>query len=200
MKQILTACAIVAAASVLFSSCSSNSGLAIEKRKHRGGYHITWYGKSDNKHTAKPAETAAEITVTQAEKLDTPKEIVVAAAPVVLEERQSVYPAPVTTEAEFVSVQPVAKNSTSQSLTSGDFTRAELKELRKEMRKNVKQEFRKAASGSDLPDWLIAVFCIILPPLAVALRLGIGTDFWINILLTLLFWIPGVIHAFVVIF
>jgi uncharacterized membrane protein YqaE (UPF0057 family) len=50
------------------------------------------------------------------------------------------------------------------------------------------------------PDWLLAVLCILLPPLAVYLAMGIGTEFWISILLTLLFWIPGVIYAFVVIF
>ncbi len=38
-----------------------------------------------------------------------------------------------------------------------------------------------------------------LPPLAVALKFGIGTEFWISILLTLLFWIPGVIYALILI-
>lgn len=39
------------------------------------------------------------------------------------------------------------------------------------------------------------IIAIILPPLAVALSSGIGKDFFINVLLTLLGWIPGVIHA-----
>lgn len=42
------------------------------------------------------------------------------------------------------------------------------------------------------------IICIILPPLAVALEKGIGTDFLINLLLTLLGWLPGVIHGFYV--
>ncbi|MBX7141246.1 MAG: YqaE/Pmp3 family membrane protein [Chitinophagales bacterium] len=46
--------------------------------------------------------------------------------------------------------------------------------------------------------WLI-LFAILLPPLAVALVDGIGTSFWISIILTLLFWVPGVIYALIVV-
>lgn len=36
---------------------------------------------------------------------------------------------------------------------------------------------------------------IILPPLGVFLQVGIGLHFWLNILLTLCGYIPGIIHA-----
>ena len=36
---------------------------------------------------------------------------------------------------------------------------------------------------------------IILPPLGVFLQVGLGLHFWLNILLTLLGYIPGIIHA-----
>lgn len=36
---------------------------------------------------------------------------------------------------------------------------------------------------------------LILPPLAVAIYKGFGKDFWINLLLTLILWLPGVIHG-----
>lgn len=36
---------------------------------------------------------------------------------------------------------------------------------------------------------------ILLPPLGVFLTVGLGSAFWINILLTLLGYIPGIIHA-----
>ncbi len=45
---------------------------------------------------------------------------------------------------------------------------------------------------------LIIVLCILIPPLAVGLVHGIGDKFWINILLTLLFVLPGIIHALIV--
>lgn len=43
------------------------------------------------------------------------------------------------------------------------------------------------------------ILAILLPPLGVALKFGIGKKFWINLLLTLLGYIPGIIHALVVI-
>lgn len=39
------------------------------------------------------------------------------------------------------------------------------------------------------------IAAIILPPLGVFLQVGIGKDFWINILLTFLGYIPGIVHA-----
>ena len=39
------------------------------------------------------------------------------------------------------------------------------------------------------------VVAIVLPPLGVFLQVGIGKDFWINILLTLFGYIPGLVHA-----
>jgi uncharacterized membrane protein YqaE (UPF0057 family) len=43
---------------------------------------------------------------------------------------------------------------------------------------------------------LVRILCaIFLPPLGVFLQVGFGIDFWINILLTLCGYIPGIIHA-----
>ncbi|WP_064654741.1 YqaE/Pmp3 family membrane protein [Rhizobium sp. WYCCWR10014] len=39
------------------------------------------------------------------------------------------------------------------------------------------------------------LLAIILPPLGVFLQVGIGLHFWLNILLTLCGYLPGVIHA-----
>lgn len=36
---------------------------------------------------------------------------------------------------------------------------------------------------------------ILLPPVGVFLTVGIGAQFWINILLTLLGYIPGIVHG-----
>ncbi len=39
------------------------------------------------------------------------------------------------------------------------------------------------------------ILAIILPPVPVALRFGLSGKFWLNVLLTLIGWLPGVIHA-----
>ena len=42
---------------------------------------------------------------------------------------------------------------------------------------------------------LLVVAAVLLPPLAVFLVRGIGTDFWISVVLTILAFLPGVLHA-----
>ena len=43
------------------------------------------------------------------------------------------------------------------------------------------------------------LLAILLPPLGVFLQVGIGLQFWVNTLLTLLGYIPGIIHAIYII-
>ena len=43
---------------------------------------------------------------------------------------------------------------------------------------------------------IIRIICaILLPPLGAFLQVGLGGQFWLNILLTLLGYIPGIAHA-----
>ncbi|MCL1049069.1 YqaE/Pmp3 family membrane protein [Shewanella abyssi] len=42
---------------------------------------------------------------------------------------------------------------------------------------------------------LLIIIAILLPPVAVFLKSGVGKDLVINIILCLLFFIPGVLHA-----
>ena len=44
-------------------------------------------------------------------------------------------------------------------------------------------------------DLLRIIVAILLPPLGVFLQVGLTKHFWINILLTLLGYIPGIVHA-----
>ncbi|KAK6433795.1 hypothetical protein LTR95_010024 [Oleoguttula sp. CCFEE 5521] len=43
------------------------------------------------------------------------------------------------------------------------------------------------------------ILAIFLPPLAVLLRTGCSLNFLLNIVLTALAWVPGVVHAWIVI-
>jgi uncharacterized membrane protein YqaE (UPF0057 family) len=44
-------------------------------------------------------------------------------------------------------------------------------------------------------DVIRILLAIILPPLGVFMQVGIGLQFWLNILLTLCGYVPGIIHA-----
>lgn len=44
-------------------------------------------------------------------------------------------------------------------------------------------------------DVIRILLAIFVPPLGVFLQVGLGLHFWLNILLTILGYIPGIIHA-----
>lgn len=48
-------------------------------------------------------------------------------------------------------------------------------------------------------DVLRIILSVILPPMGVFLQVGLKPHFWINIILTLLGYFPGLIHALYVI-
>jgi uncharacterized membrane protein YqaE (UPF0057 family) len=87
---------------------------------------------------------------------------------------------------------------------------AEYKSLsRKEKKFRIKEskallkEYRaqkKAGTSTDTNTLLLVILAILLPPLAVYLHENaINTKFWIDLLLTLLFFLPGIIYALIVI-
>ena len=81
-------------------------------------------------------------------------------------------------------------------------TRKEKREMRKEIKTKIKSAVKaakatKAASDTDL--LLLVIIGILIPPLAMALYDGISNRFWISLLLTLLFFIPGMIYTLFVI-
>lgn len=56
------------------------------------------------------------------------------------------------------------------------------------------------ASGVEGFDFVRVLLAIFLPPVGVFLEVGFGLHFWINILLTLMGFLPGIVHALYVIF
>ncbi len=99
----------------------------------------------------------------------------------------------------------IIKDSLDLASVLSDFrslSRKERKERFKEMKKELKAfkaEKRKGAEPST-NTLLLVILAILLPPLAVYLHQGeINSKFWIDLLLTLLFFLPGVIYALIVI-
>lgn len=72
----------------------------------------------------------------------------------------------------------------------------EAKKLMKEYRAD-----KRSGRAAETDQVLLAILAILLPPLAVYLKEGeTNSRFWISIILTLLFWIPGVIFALLIVF
>ena len=98
---------------------------------------------------------------------------------------------------------PVPANSLKEALAEfKNLSRKErklrFKEVRNELKEYKNEQRNGAAPSTDKT--LLIVLAILLPPLAVYLHQGeINNKFWISLLLTLLFFIPGVIYALLVV-
>lgn len=82
-------------------------------------------------------------------------------------------------------------------------TRTERKAKMKEVKKMLREykAIKKAGGEVSTNQVLLGILCVLLPPLAVGLHQGeINGKFWLSLLLTLLFWLPGVIYALIVVF
>lgn len=55
-------------------------------------------------------------------------------------------------------------------------------------------------AGVEMTDPIKVLLAIFLPPVGVFFEVGLGMHFWLNILLTLFGFIPGILHALYVIF
>jgi uncharacterized membrane protein YqaE (UPF0057 family) len=79
--------------------------------------------------------------------------------------------------------------------------RSERKAKLREIRKILKEHRANKMAGKESDDQILAIiFAILIPPLGVYLyEKKITTKFWISLLLTLLFWLPGAIYALLVV-
>lgn len=44
-------------------------------------------------------------------------------------------------------------------------------------------------------DLIRVILSVLLPPVGVFLQVGFGGHFWLNILLTIMGYVPGIVHA-----
>ncbi len=74
------------------------------------------------------------------------------------------------------------------------------KELNKEIKSTIKREIKEAKKqGADDDYILMMVLAFLIPPLGVGLTYGITNEFWISLILTLLFWLPGAIYSLIMV-
>ena len=121
--------------------------------------------------------------------------LLVAFSPAVATTISEPVPAKTTSEPDPAAVK--AAMAEFKSLSHKE-RKARTREAKKELKK-FKADKRAGRSASD-NKVLLVILAILLPPLAVYLHEDeINTKFWISLVLTLLFWIPGVIYALIVV-
>ncbi len=206
MKKTFTYLSLIITAVVIFSSCAQRSGFQASESNYDGYKLEDGNYKKSKVLAVKPSvETIEELAQSNE---NNENETVTASLndnyiPVTHEKELETASLKQNTKAQKTEVKSELKQKV---------TREEKKELRKSLknlRKNPASEeaktFRdrlkdKLTRGSD-EDLLLIILCIILPPLAVYLFEGdITTNFWIDLVLTILGWLPGIVYAFVVIF
>lgn len=192
IRNLLQLVFVLIAGQFLFS-CSSAKYYEFAAHK-QAPYHIN--EKKAPAAKADETQNLASVAIIEAEqeaeKAKTPEPVLEA----------SVTPKPV---AKPVALAPVAAPATE---TKKVLTEAETLELvkerlasmtkaeKKELKKDLKEAIKQSGSRTSIVEIILAV---LLPPLAVFLHDGIGNTFWISLILTLLFWLPGVIYALLVV-
>jgi uncharacterized membrane protein YqaE (UPF0057 family) len=92
----------------------------------------------------------------------------------------------------------VPNNQTTPAESAVGVSKKEKKAQLKEFKKNLKSLSK--SKRADDRTLLLAILAIILPPLAVYIhQQDLTSKFWISLILTLCFWIPGVIYSLLVV-
>ncbi len=101
------------------------------------------------------------------------------------------------------SVRPEAQHKSVQQMDRAEKKafRARVKNNKKDLKNalvKARKDKKENRSADDTELLLLVILAILLPPLAVYLYDGsITINFWISLILTLIFWLPGIIFALV---
>jgi len=102
-----------------------------------------------------------------------------------------------------VHIKPEAKverNATGEAALSKKELKKENRQQRKQFKSALKAKLKELRQAGDTDLLLLVIVAILLPPLAMFIyEDGITNRFWISLLLTLLFYVPGLIYTLVII-
>lgn len=193
MKKIIIGILGIFIGSLLFVSCSSQSDIlsSFSKRKYLKNF----------KESKKSYEVIIEEQTAQLEEVKTAETL---------------------TETNILEVVTIEKNNISLNqktieLATVSTPKKVTKQIEKEYRnwdkfnRNYENELLVSReqynhlnlnnNSTRVDDVVLAILAIFIPPLAVYLfDDAITANFWVDLLLTFLFWLPGIIFAFLVIF
>ena len=188
MKNILLSLATCA---VLITSCTAP--MSITKRHYNSGYYVE--SSTPARHAAKQEQSVSE-----------PKQKISVLTPVSQKEENAVL---VNSTATASAASKIEKHQTSVNYKAVNAplpfkkSPAPAPVIKKEKTSNniLVHKSLKTTSSSDVNIILLIILCLLLPPVAILLKEnGLTWRFWVDLLLCLLFFLPGVIFAFIVCF
>ena len=175
-------------ASLLTVSCT------VQKRLHNSGYHVTWKSryKSFDKNDFITKETSNDDGINSGDLaiVENAKEIENEPFVIINSENSNNSFSYTTTENKSKS----NRTNSVKSLTSGNEKQTMSKSMA--IKKLAKKSTKSSNSDDDVLLILLVILCFLIPPLAVAIASDWDlTKILISLILTLLFWFPGIIYA-----
>jgi uncharacterized membrane protein YqaE (UPF0057 family) len=194
MKKQLKSTLLIATIGILFPSCSNLSKISLTKRHYRRGYYV----ELGNKTNALPiSPTTSRLIIKPRNQISfpaiaaKPKEPILANTEKVSKEKINSVQKIVITQKEIQQADENMNNSSLPKLS---------------VENNLTQAYRNSQAGEvraevnvNVSYALIIICAIFIPPLGVGLMYGINSYFWIDLILTLLFFFPGMIFALIVV-
>ena len=181
---------------VIAGALASCSSVEIAKRQHRSGYYVSFGNKTEvNKTEAKVNQNVAQHEVAQ--------------TPIESQEVEAVNNVDASEVAENNVVSNQKNELTPSKSSKQNLFTQNLNEEKVESKKsNFVQKLAKKSIVSklskptnDIMLLILVILAIFLPPIAVGLKKNWALiPLLISIILTLLFWLPGIIHALLVVF
>lgn len=199
MKNIKFFFALLLPTLFIVSSCS------IEKRVHRSGYHVAWKNSQSNHQKLDKEQLLAVDHISQEESQNVEKISKLKSKEIRYETQGNKLIS--TDETKSVAVKKETESKTTKlhiSNNSSNDQRAivnEALEMPSSTEVQHTQESNNNSNGlGDVMFILLVILCLIIPPLAVYLITEDLKLTLISLILTLLFWLPGVIFAFYILF
>ncbi|MDX1349704.1 MAG: YqaE/Pmp3 family membrane protein [Putridiphycobacter sp.] len=215
MKKYFSLFVSILTVSIFISSCATSNDVAsnklIQKRKHLKGYHISTGQSLFNKSSLSQESESLLVlkNVKDNDALNIERELRHNNFKSV-ELKEDIASSNVDNESTEASNLKLNKSDTEKTPTTAQTTdetslvvsnTTSSKKSLKKIINNKKKTHTKAESSSDEMLILLIILCFIFPPIAVGLKTDWDlTKLLISILLTIFFWVPGIIYAILVVF
>ena len=203
MKKFAILLTAALAMTLLLDSCS------VQKRYHRKGFTINWNNTSvkmkKNRQVIHSESIQEDIVVSESKKTEKLKNKY--EAPIKIDLANKNLNHPVAIDMLFngpqnnIGEEKIESEKFNNAISNRALSKKEVKSAKKEAKaiiKEIKKEQKKQGSNTDTA--LLVILALFFPPLAVYLYEGYWTDrCTVNLILSLLCGLPGIIHALIVV-
>lgn len=204
VKTLLTLTILLVATIILLSSCSQTSKMSRTETNNPDAFYL---GQSDNQKSETTKGETNSLDEKNSSSIQTDRE---EAKDNIVENNA------MATAQQPILITRIQTDKGIQNNAVGNVSHSDIKGLNRNSNESI-SEYRDKPntsqpvkfsnnsgnsrhSSNGIPFWLIFLFAFFIPPVGVALMYGITDKFWICLLLTLCFWLPGMIYAMIQIF